>query len=390
MHSKLAYDLKFTAGGIRRQVIRCTAARHRCEDCKLTFLPKRYKRRDKHLHGLKSWAMYQHVVHRISFQHLEAMFEDCFGLRVGYMELHDDEVPDGQTLPADAASESSARIVAGGLVHADETHVNLQKGKGYVWVLTNLEDVAYMYRPSREADFLQDLLRDFKGVLVSDFYTGYDSLPCEQQKCLVHLIRDINGDLMGNPYDEEFKALAGGVRQAAAVHRRHDRQVRAEEAAPAQAQGRGRPLLPRPGGPRLPLRVGRGLPEAAPQERGQALHLPGPRRRPLEQQQRRARDQGVRLLPPRSTDGQMSEEGLSDYLVLLSVYQTCKYRGVSFLKFLLSREEDVEAYLPSGGGGKRARPALRSTRRASPGIPQSSRKGEGEGGDGGGRPGKVR
>jgi hypothetical protein len=29
---------------------------------------------------------------------------------------------------------------------------------------------------------------------------------------------------------------------------------------------------------------------------------------------------------------------------LLSVYQTCKYRGVSFLKFLLSREEDVEVY----------------------------------------------
>ena len=43
-------------------------------------------------------------------------------------------------------------------------------------------------------------------------------------------------------------------------------------------------------------------------------------------------------------DGQMSEEGLSDYLVLLSVQQTCKYRGVSFLKFLLSREEDVAAF----------------------------------------------
>jgi hypothetical protein len=43
-------------------------------------------------------------------------------------------------------------------------------------------------------------------------------------------------------------------------------------------------------------------------------------------------------------DGQMSEEGLSDYLVLLSVQQTCKYRGVSFLKFLLSREEDVGTF----------------------------------------------
>jgi hypothetical protein len=40
----------------------------------------------------------------------------------------------------------------------------------------------------------------------------------------------------------------------------------------------------------------------------------------------------------------MCEDGLSDYLVLLSVQQTCKYRGVSFLKFLLSQEEDVEAY----------------------------------------------
>src|SRR5262249_33726908 len=87
-HSKLAYDLKFTAGGIRRQGIRCTAARHKCEDCKLLFMPKRYKRLDKHLHGLKSWAMYQHVVHRISFLRLEAMFEDCFGLRVGHVELH--------------------------------------------------------------------------------------------------------------------------------------------------------------------------------------------------------------------------------------------------------------------------------------------------------------
>ena len=33
------------------------------------------------------------------------------------------------------------------------------------------------------------------------------------------------------------------------------------------------------------------------------------------------------------SDGLMSKEGLSDFLVLLSVCQTCKYRGVSFLKF---------------------------------------------------------
>jgi hypothetical protein len=75
-------------------------------------------------------------------------------------------------------------------------------------VLASMEDVVYIYRPNREADYLRDLLRDFKGVLVSDFYPGYESLPCEQQACLIHLIRDMNADLLGSPYDEEFKAIA--------------------------------------------------------------------------------------------------------------------------------------------------------------------------------------
>jgi predicted RecB family nuclease len=208
LRSKLAYDLKFTAGGIRRQVIRCTTVQYQCRDCGRTFLPQPYKRRDKHLHGLKSWAMYQLVVHRSSLHGIEAMFEDCFGLRVGFMEVLAIKVLMAQRY-RQTLKAILARIVAGGLVHVDETEVNLQKGKGYVWVLTSMEDVVYLYRPSREADFLRDLLRGFRGVLVSDFYPGYESLPCKQQVCLVHLIRDMNSDLMGSPYDEEFKALAG-------------------------------------------------------------------------------------------------------------------------------------------------------------------------------------
>jgi len=40
----------------------------------------------------------------------------------------------------------------------------------------------------------------------------------------------------------------------------------------------------------------------------------------------------------------MREGGLNDYLLLLSICQTCRYKGVSFLKFLLSREQDVDAF----------------------------------------------
>src|SRR4051794_24878481 len=87
-----------------------------------------------------------------------------------------------------------ARILSGGIIHADETHIDLQKGKGYVWVLTNMEDVVYVYRPTRDGGWIQELLKNFKGVLITDFFSAYDSIGCDQQKCLVHLIRDMNED----------------------------------------------------------------------------------------------------------------------------------------------------------------------------------------------------
>ena len=35
-----------------------------------------------------------------------------------------------------------------------------------------------------------------------------DSLACAQQKCLVHLVRDIDDDLLRNPFDSLLKAIA--------------------------------------------------------------------------------------------------------------------------------------------------------------------------------------
>jgi hypothetical protein len=39
-----------------------------------------------------------------------------------------------------------------------------------------MNTVLYLFRENREADFLKELLKDFRGVLLSDFYPGYDSL----------------------------------------------------------------------------------------------------------------------------------------------------------------------------------------------------------------------
>jgi hypothetical protein len=43
----------------------------------------------------------------------------------------------------------------------------------------------------------------------ASFYAAYDSLKCAQQKCLIHLLRDFNQDILANPWEQELKSVAG-------------------------------------------------------------------------------------------------------------------------------------------------------------------------------------
>lgn len=49
-----------------------------------------------------------------------------------------------------------------------------------------------------------------------------------------------------------------------------------------------------------------------------------------------------------------TETGIRDYLVLLSIYQTLRYRHASFWQFLQSGEKDIEAFCRSGRRKMRA------------------------------------
>ena len=81
-------------------------------------------------------------------------------------------------------------------------------GDGYVWAFADPQTAVYVYSPTRDGDTPRQTLDGFKGVLVSDFYAAYDSLDCPQQKCLIHLIRDFNDDLLKSPFDAELKGQA--------------------------------------------------------------------------------------------------------------------------------------------------------------------------------------
>jgi hypothetical protein len=50
----------------------------------------------------------------------------------------------------------------------------------------------------------------------------------------------------------------------------------------------------------------------------------------------------------RFADGKFTDLTISEYLVILSVYQTCEFRGIDFLQFLLAEERDRGMRFGSG------------------------------------------
>jgi hypothetical protein len=317
----------------------------------MRFLPRDYLRLEEFGHSLKSWAMYEYVAHRTSLANIADTIRQCFD-----MPVHGSQVSAFKQLLARYYEGTYKRLleklVAGGLIHGDETEINVRKvGKAYVWVFTNLEEVVFLYRPSREGEFLHDLLKDFKGVFVSDFYAAYDSLSCEQQKCLIHLLRDFNEDLLANPWDEELKSIAAdfgsllrmivatidryGLKQRhLGTHRRDvdkffrslsDKSYRSEVAESYQKRVM-----------KYRNKLFTFLDyDEVPWNNNRAEHAVK-----------------AFVYYREVADTLITEVGLNQYLVLLSIYQTCKYKGVSFLKFLISRETDSDAFCENGSKGR--------------------------------------
>jgi hypothetical protein len=206
-----------------------------------------------------------------------------------------------------------------------------------------MEHVYYLYKSGREANFLHDTLKDFGGVLISDFYTGYDSLPCLQQKCLVHLIRDINDDMLKNPFDSELKEVAmlfGHLVRSVvltidkvglkAAHLRKFkprveefiRLLTLKDIRSDVAQKYCKRIL------KYQSKLFTFLEhDGVPWNNNNAEHA-------------------VKHFAKyrRLTNGRITESGLNNYLVLLSIYQTCRYREIKFLDFLLSRMRDIDCF----------------------------------------------
>jgi hypothetical protein len=239
-----------------------------------------------------------------------------------------------------------AEMVASNVIHADETRIRLHTKTAYVWVFTTFHEVVYFYSETREGSLVQSALAEFKGVLVSDFYAAYDAIPCAQQKCMLHLMRDLNDAVLDNPYDESMKKIAMAFAEllrgivktidrwglkslflrkhlfdVASFYKRISKVGHLSAAA-----SKWKVRLDKDREKLFTFLCHDGVPW----NNNNAEH---------------AIKAFARLR--RTIEGLSTPKGIEEYLILLSVCQTCKYSGLDFLGFLRSGETDISAFAAS-------------------------------------------
>jgi predicted RecB family nuclease len=206
-------DLQLTKKGCKKITTKYTGDRTVCPKCHHHFPPPAISRLGGWLfgHGFKAWAVYLRVSLRLPYRLVTTMMEDLFGERTTVATvINFVRSLAGYYGPCEKATLE--RLLAGPFIHVDETRLSIEGTDYYVWVFTDGRRVIFRMTETRETTMVRDLLSGYGGVLVSDFYAGYDGVGCRQQKCLVHLIRDLNDDLWASPFNTEFEGFVLALR----------------------------------------------------------------------------------------------------------------------------------------------------------------------------------
>ncbi len=214
LSSKTIIDLIFSKNGVTKKVIRYFGNKSYCSQCKCYYPPpniSKFHHLQMYGRGFKIWIVYHRVSLRLPNRTIARAIKEQFGESITshsirrFIKSTAEEYLETENLLIKSILKSPA-------IYVDETPINIQGENWYVWVFTDGKRVVFKLTETRESAIVKKTLSDYQGVLVSDFYPGYDSLEYQQQKCWVHLIRDLNDDLWKFPFDAEYEEFILAVR----------------------------------------------------------------------------------------------------------------------------------------------------------------------------------
>jgi predicted RecB family nuclease len=346
--SKIVYDLHFGKASVKRWTVKYFFHCYECLGCGAQIHPPEQRwGRGKYGWNLIAFLIYEivelSVPQRVTTRHANCLFG---------LNLPRSSVAEQKKMAARLYEETRQillrRITEGTLVHADETPIVTQGRRAFVWVFCNFEEVVYVYSETREAQTIQAALKGFKGVLVSDFYSAYDSMDCPQQKCLIHLIRDLNDDMLKNPYDDELRQIVQQfgdlLRPIVDTVDRHGLKKHFLKKHLSDVKRFYKWFLARQWQSEVAAKCRQRF-EKNRKKLFTFLSYDG-----VPWNNNNAEHAMKAFAALRDViEGTATPSGIEEYLILLSVSETCRYKNMDFLEFLCSREKDLDAFLRGRG-----------------------------------------
>jgi transposase len=171
----------------RRHIYRCQSCQKACQG-----------RGDQELPGAhigqraRLLTCYARAHLGISLGKTQALLRDFFGLAASRAGLLG-HLRWGSELCAPVVQELWAILRASPVVHADETGWRIDGKNVWAWCFSDPRLALFLIDRHRSRAVIERALgKSFAGTLVSDFYAAYNRLGCRQQRCLVHLLRDLH------------------------------------------------------------------------------------------------------------------------------------------------------------------------------------------------------
>jgi len=186
----------------------CRRCRRRVESRHPEQPPAGFRGEQKHAQlGLNAlaWAAVLRVENRLPLRQVAEVISRASGLSVCAGALSEQAKRLAGWLAAEY-ERMKLSLRASGVVHCDETGARIEGKNAVLWGLCSDTHTLYHFDPSRAGRVVRQLLGEaFGGRLVTDYYSAYTNLPYKQQKCLVHLLRELRDTAKKN------KAFARGA-----------------------------------------------------------------------------------------------------------------------------------------------------------------------------------
>ena len=343
---KMLIDLVFRKGGCRTIAVKYVGAKAYCKTCDYYYSPPTIARLYKQSfgEGFRAWVAYQRISLRQPYDAIVQMLDDMLEVRItssaaaGFVQFVAKQYTATEALLL-------KRLKASPFVHVDETKISIRGINHYVWVFTDGIHVVFRLTATRESTVVHEIMDGYSGVLVSDFYAGYDAIKCRQQKCLIHLIRDLNRDLWDSPFDADLEKFAGRVKELLLPILRDVEQYGLRRRHLQKHQNAVERFYKRviDGTEWNSEIVKTYVARFRRYRESMFLFLD----EDLIPWNNNTGERAIRHLAiQRKISGSFFKSFAAHHLVLLGVAQTCRFQGKSVLKFLLSGEKDVDAFRP--------------------------------------------